>query len=81
MFAASLVMIARFYVRARLMKKVALDDWVMLFAYVRHSKMNDSEDSANIDSGCNSRCQYMFHCCCTLGFGKTTDTAGSQSED
>lgn len=42
MFAASLVMIARFYVRARLIKKIALDDWVMLFAYVRPPRMSDS---------------------------------------
>jgi len=35
MFIASLILIARLYVRAHINRKFSADDWVMLFSYVK----------------------------------------------
>lgn len=40
----SATMVTRFYVRARLVARIAPDDWIMLLAYVRSQSIDWSSD-------------------------------------
>lgn len=40
MFIASIVMVARFYVRSQIVKRISADDWVMLFSFVSFSLLD-----------------------------------------